>query len=96
MTWSAEDTYSATNTSTKVFDIAFLKKDSDDAYETALKHGGQKLLDADPNQPVMYVLDWDAQANALVWHVIFGDSRNTYKLAVLVNASSGEYMRAEK
>jgi len=96
VTWSAEDSYSPTNTSTKVFDIAFLKKDSDEVFQTALKHGGQKLLDADPDQPVMYMLEWDAQVNSLVWHVIFGDSRNTYKLSVLVNASSGEYIRAEK
>jgi hypothetical protein len=96
VTPGSEDSYSPTNTSTKVFDIAFLKRDSDDAYATALKHGGQKLLDKDPNQPVLYLLDWDASDNSLVWHVIFGESRTDRKLSVLVNASSGDYMRAEK
>jgi len=96
VTPGSEDSYSPTNTSTHVFDIAFLKSDSDEAYLTALKHGGQKLLDQDPNQPVLYLLDWDGPDNSLVWHVVFGESRNDFKLSVLVNASNGEYIRAEK
>ena len=96
VTPGSEDNYSPTNTSTHVFDIAFLKIDSDEAYLTALKHGGQKLLEKDPNQPVIYLLDWDGQDNTLVWHVIFGESRTDRQLSVLVNASSGDYIRAEK
>ena len=38
-----EDTYSPTNTSTQIFDVAFLKMDSDKALEVAQKHGGDKL-----------------------------------------------------
>jgi hypothetical protein len=96
VTWSGEDSYSPTNTSTHVFDIAFLKKDSDDALQTALKHGGQKLLDADANQPVIYLLEWDGPSNSLVWHVIFGASHTEYQLAVMVNAATGEFIRAGK
>ena len=33
-----EDTYSPSNTSTQIFDVAFLKVDSDQALETAQKH----------------------------------------------------------
>jgi len=77
-------------------DAPFLKADSDAAFAVALKHGGSKLLEKDPDQPVLYLLEWDAQDNAPAWHVIFGDSRTSYKLSVLVNASSGEYLRAEK
>ena len=96
ISWGGEDSYSATNSSTRVFDMAFLKMDSDDAFQVALKHGGAKLLEADPDQPVMYLLQWDAQDNALAWHVIFGDNPRAYKLSVMVNASSGTYLRAEK
>jgi len=96
ISWGGEDSYSPTNTSTRAFDAAFLKADSDAAFQVALKHGGAKLLEKDADQPVMYLLEWDAQVNAPTWHVIFGDSRTTYKLSVLVNASSGEYLRAEK
>jgi hypothetical protein len=47
-----EDTYSPTNSSTQVFDMAFLKIDSDQAFAIAQKHGGDKILDKEPNTPV--------------------------------------------
>jgi hypothetical protein len=34
--------------------------------------------------------------NDLIWHVIYGSSRDTAKLTVAVNASSGEFIRVEK
>ena len=43
-----EDTYSPTNTSTQIFDVAFLKVDSDKALEVAQKHGGDKLAGQGP------------------------------------------------
>jgi len=96
ISWGGEDSFSPTNTSTHTFDSAFLKADSDVAFQVAMKHGGAKLLEKDAEQPVMYLLEWNGQDNAPAWHVIFGESRTTYKLSVLVNASSGEYLRAEK
>src|SRR5579859_281360 len=50
-----EDSYSASNASTTVFDMAFLKIDSDQAFETAQKHGGDKVLEKAPDTPVIYV-----------------------------------------
>lgn len=91
-----EDTYNPSNSSTQVFEFAFLKVDSDKAYEVALKHGGQKLVKANPKQPVTFLLDWNPRENILAWHVIFGPNAHESKLRVLVNASNGEYMRQEK
>lgn len=91
-----EDSYSASNSSTQVWDMAFLKIDSDQALETAQKHGGDKVLEKDPNTPVTYVCDWNHNTNELVWHVIYGASREDAKLTVAVNASSGEFIRVEK
>ncbi len=91
-----EDSYSASNASTKVFDMAFLKIDSDQAFETAQKHGGDKVLEKAPNTPVIYVCDWNHNTNELVWHVIYGASREEAKLTVSVNASTGEFIRVEK
>jgi hypothetical protein len=91
-----EDTYSPTNTSTQIFDVAFLKVDSDKALETAQKHGGDKLVAKDPDTPILYVLDWSSATNELIWHVIYGVSRDDYKLRVAVNASSGDFIRVEK
>jgi len=91
-----EDTYSPTNSSTTIFDIAFLKVDSDKAFEVAQKHGGDKILEKNPDTPVLYMLDWSRPTSELIWHVIYGTSRDDAKLTVSVNASSGDFIRVEK
>jgi len=90
-----EDTYSATNSSTQVFDMAFLKVDTDAALATAMKHGGDKILEKEPDTPILYVCDWNHNTNELIWHVYFG-SREASKLTVAVNGSSGDFIRVEK
>jgi hypothetical protein len=91
-----EDTYSPSNSSTQVFDSAFLKVDSDKALEVAQKHGGDKVLEKDPDTPILYVLDWSRATNELIWHVIYGASRDDSKLRVAVNGTTGEFIRVEK
>ncbi len=91
-----EDTYNPNNASTQVFDVAFLKIDSDQAFTEAQKHGGDKLLEKDPSTPVLYICEWNHNTNELVWHVIYGESRETARLTVSVNATSGVFMRVEK
>jgi hypothetical protein len=91
-----EDSYNPSNSSTQVFDIAFLKIDSDQAFGTAQKHGGDKVLEKAPDTPVIYVCDWNHNTNELVWHVIYGANREGAKLTVSVNASTGEFIRVEK
>jgi hypothetical protein len=96
VTPSPEDNYNPNNASTQVFDIGFLKIDSDKALETAQKHGGDKLLEKTPDTPILYSLDWNRGENKLVWHVIYGTSRDDAKLVVDVDASTGDFIRAEK
>jgi hypothetical protein len=91
-----DDTYSPTNSSTQVFNIQFLKSDTDKAFAAAQQHGGDKLLEQEPDTPVLYLLDWDRQKNELLWHVIYGADRETAKLRVAVNASTGDFSRVEK
>jgi hypothetical protein len=91
-----EDSYSPTNSSTQVFDMAFLKIDSDQTFSTAQQHGGDKILEKEPDTPVFYICDWNHNTNILVWHVIYGASRETAKLTVAVNASTGDFIRVEK
>ena len=86
-----EDDYNPSNSSTRVFDMQFLKIDSDKAIKVANEHGGAALLKKDPKQPVNFLLDWNGK-NQLVWHVIYGESRNTASLIVDVDASSGLYV----
>jgi len=91
-----EDSYSPTNSSTQVFNIQFLKVDTDKALEAAQKHGGDKVIEKEPDIPITYLLDWNKQGNELVWHVIYGTDRMAAKLRVAVNASTGEFLRVEK
>lgn len=90
-----EDSYNPSNSSTQVFDIAYLKVDSDKAYDVALKHGGEKLVKKDKNEAVTYRLDWDGRKNILTWHVIFGPDPHNADLRVAVNASTGDFMNIE-
>jgi hypothetical protein len=96
ISFSSEDSWSPTNSSTLPFDISFLKVDSDKAYEVAQKNGGEKLTKKDPKQPVTFVLAWDAAKNQLVWHVLYGDNPTETKLRIAVDATSGEFIRVEK
>ncbi len=91
-----EDTFNPSNPSTRPFDLAFLKIDSDQAFQVAQEHGGKALLKKTPEQPVLFILDWDSRGNQLVWHVAYGDRRADAKLTVAVNASTGGFLRVEK
>jgi hypothetical protein len=93
---STEDSYNPSNAATQVFDAAFLKIDSGQALATAQKHGGDKVLEKTPDVPVTYVCDWNHNTNQLVWHVIYGNSRDSAKLTVAVDASTGDFIRVEK
>jgi hypothetical protein len=87
VTPGAQDYYTPSNT----FDVNFLKIDSDKAYDVAQKHGGAKISAT----PVTYLLDWAAGENKLVWHVIYGSSRNDAKLVIDVDATVGIFIRKE-
>ena len=91
-----EDTFNPSNPSTHPFDLAFLKIDSDQAFQVAQAHGGKELLKKTPDQPVLFVVDWDSRGNQLVWHVAYGDKRADAKLTVAVDASTGGFLRVEK
>jgi hypothetical protein len=91
-----EDVYNPGNASTQIFDVAFLKVDSDQAFSVAQKHGGEKILEKDSSVPVIYICDWNHNTNELIWHVIYGSARDNAKLTVAVNASTGEFIRVEK
>jgi hypothetical protein len=93
---SVEDSYSASNSSTQVFNVQFLKVDTDKAFAVAQEHGGEKLLQKEPDTPVFYMLDWNRQESELAWHVIYGIDRDMAKLRVAVNATTGKFSRVEK
>jgi hypothetical protein len=91
-----EDDYNPSNPNTQPFDLSFLKQDSDKAFEVAQKHGGEKLMKADPKQPVTFMLDWWPKENKLKWHVIYGTSLSDAKLRVAVDATTADFLKVEK
>ena len=91
-----DDNYSPSNSNTQVFNVQALQVDTDKAFAVAQQHGGDKLLEKEPDTPVLYVLDWNRATNRVLWHVIYGTNAETAKLRVAVNASTGEFLRVEK
>lgn len=91
-----EDSWSATNTSTQPFQLVYLKFDTDQAFETAQKHGGAALLKKNPDLPVNYRLGWEGRRSMLTWHVIYGKSMNEPELDVVVDATTNQFSRVEK
>lgn len=87
-----EDTFNPNNRSTQPFDLNFLKIDTDQAYDVAQKHGGKEVTEKDPKTQVTYLLQWNAQAGELEWHVMYADHT---RLTVLVDATTARYLRKE-
>jgi len=90
-----EDTYNPANTSTAMFDLAFLKSDSDAAFKAAEKHGIAPLLKKDKDTKIYYAVNWRPRENKLVWRVLVGDQSEP-KLTLDVDASTGAFIKAEK
>ena len=78
------------------FDVQFLKVDSDKAFSVAQDHGGDKILKEKPDTRVTYLLDWNKSGGNLIWHVIYGTSRNQAALVADVDATTGAFLRKEK
>jgi len=92
----SEDTYNPNNASTRVFEVPFLKVDSDKAFEVAQKNGGEKITKKNPGQPITYMLDFDSRGGRLVWHVIYGESPMKAQLRLLVDATTGQFVGRER
>jgi hypothetical protein len=91
----ASDTFNPANRSMQPFDLNYLKVDSDKAFEVAQEHGGKQLLEKAPETDIRYLLDFDARASELKWHVIYGANGGIARLSVVVDASSGVFVRKE-
>jgi len=79
-----------------MFQAFLLTADSDQAYATAQEKGGAKLMEKDPQQPVLYTLDWNPKDKALLWVVYYGSSTSQSKGIGVIDASTGKFLRAAK
>jgi len=79
-----------------MFDPSYFQSDSDKAFETSLEHGGTAIIKKEPKQPVTYLLDWDPKPRELLWVVIYGKSQSEREGLCMVNATTGNFVRAGK
>ncbi len=87
---------SAPGIASSMFQPFLLTIDSDRVFAIAKEHGGDVLLKKDPQQPVIYTLDWDSKNKELVWAVMFGTSNADSKGFAVIDASTGKFLRAGK
>jgi hypothetical protein len=95
VTSSAETAYGPT-VPALMFQAFYLTTDSDQAYTSAQEKGGAKLLEKNPQQPVLYTLDWNPKDKALLWVVIYGTSSKDSKGIGVIDASTGKFLRAAR
>ena len=79
-----------------MFQAFYLTTDSDQAYALAQEKGGAKLLEKNPQQPVLYTLDWNPKDKVLLWVVIYGTSSKDSKGIGVIDASTGKFLRAAR
>lgn len=82
--------------SRSMFQSILLIIDSDKAFAVAQENGGANLFKKDPQQPVIYSLDWDGKRKELVWGIMYGSSRSDSKGVGVVDATTGKFLRAGK
>jgi len=72
--------------------------DSDKAYAVTLDHGGKALIEKDPNQAIVYSLDWDRKTKQLTWAVYYGKNAapDVRKGLCVVDAKTGAFIAAGK
>jgi hypothetical protein len=73
------------------FLIAAAKIDTDEAWQTALKHG-EAYSRKNPDMPISYTLELGRTINDPVWRVIWGESASSSAFSILIDASTGAYL----
>jgi hypothetical protein len=90
----SEDSFSASNTSTRPFDFNYLKVDSDRAYEVALAHGGKEFVTKNKDVEIRYTLSFDGRSNQLRWVVnMESASSKSRPLTVILDATLGTFLK---
>jgi len=77
------------------FPIIAVKKDSDDAYKTAMSEPKSRAADYDkknPGKPMMIVLEKTPKFPDPAWRILWGESIGTSSFSVFVDASVGTYL----
>ena len=90
-----EESWTGPRRVAKPFLIAAVKKDSDEAYKTAMSEPRSKAADYDkknPGKPITILLEKTNKFPDPAWRVIWGESVGTAAFSVYVDASIGTYL----
>ena len=83
-----EETYTPRGDSTP-FEIAAIKVDSDEAYDTAAKESAE-YIKKNPDKPVIFLMELGKRFPDVTWRVIWGDSVGTSDYSVFVDGKHRE------
>jgi hypothetical protein len=86
-------TYSTRAQTAQPFNINGARKDTDEVYETAIKHAAE-FVKSHPDENVSYVLELNDRAPDAMWRVYWGTSLASSPYSVLIDAASGDYYRS--
>lgn len=74
------------------FLISAVKKDTDEIYQVAEEHA-KKFIQSHSNQPVNYLLELTSRSPNAAWRVYWGASESASAFAVLVDATTGKFVK---
>ena len=90
-----EESFSGSRGVATPFLIAAVKKDSDEAYQTAMAEPKSKAADYDKKSPgklITILLEKTSKFPDPAWRVVWGESVGTSGFSVFVDASTGAYL----
>lgn len=74
------------------FEIAAIKVDSDEAYQTAAAKSAE-YIKKNPDKPVMFLMEQTRRFPDVTWRVIWGDSVSTSDYSVFVDGTTGKLLQ---
>ncbi len=89
----SEESYSGPRGTTKPFNIAALKSDSDDAFKVATgKPTATEYAKKNPTKEILYQLELTNRSPNPTWRVVWGESVSSSNFSIVVDATSGQYL----
>ncbi len=88
----AAASFSAVGESAQPFSIMAAKKDTDEVYQTAFEHAA-KYSAAHPGIQINYILELNNRWPDAAWRILWGESASNNSFSVLVDASTGQFIR---
>ena len=73
------------------FLLAAAKTDSDQAYDTAMKHAAE-YSQKNPDMQITYLLEMNRRVNEPMWRVVWGASVTSSVFSILIDASTGQFV----